>query len=289
MRIEEKLLTDNKFDEVLDLTKDKTDVESIYFRLIALIAKSNIKEASSLIESNRDALFEYKPASLIKMDIELSLAELEFADARNKLDVYETYPYVSQEVEECLREYKSKIEKEEREILSSYKKKINESSDGGVPSLDSPNETIYFYLSSISSQKNIENKDKDFCLSITSSNKDISLRKLALMILTLFKVNTDIEFDGIRTNPSYLTLPNMDGKYKIVKEKLALLPDISLSSISTSILNSYSYYLFPNYINDYEKTYLQVVSLGKKYLGLDIDENEEKLASDLEKMIPNQK
>ena len=289
MRIEEKLLIDNKFDEVLDLTKDKTDVESIYFRLIALIAKSNIKEASYLIETNRDALFEYKPASLIKMDIELSLAELEFADARNKLDVYETYPYVSQEVEECLREYKSKIEKEEREILSSYKKKINESSDGGVPSLDSPNETIYFYLSSISKEKNIENKDKDFCLSIISSNKDISLRKLALMILALFKVNVDIEFDGIKTNPAYLTLPNMDEKYKIVKEKLALLPDISLSSISTSILNSYSCYLFPNYINNYEKTYLQVVSLGKKYLGLDIDENEEKLASDLEKMIPNQK
>lgn len=285
----EKLLIQNKFDEVLELTNNKDDIESIYLRLIALVGKSNIEEASSIIGSKRDDLFKYKPASIVKMDIELSLAELDFTSARDKLELYQNYPYVSQEVEEVFRDYKKKIDEEERRILSSYKNKINEDNKGETPSLEESNETLYFYLSSISKQKNIAEKDKTFCLDIINSTKDISLRKLALMILTLFRIDTNIEFDGIRTNPAYLTLPNMDEKYKIIKEKLAFIPDISLSSISTSLLNSYSYYLFPNYINDIDETYLQVVSLGKKYLGLELTAQEEKEASKLIEKLPREK
>lgn len=285
----EKLLIQNKFDEVLELTKDKDDIESIYFRLIALVGKSNIEEASSIINRKRDDLFNFKPASIIKMDIELSLAELDFTSARDKLELYQNYPYVSQEVEEVFRNYKKKIEEEERRILTSYKNKINEDNKGKAPSLDEPNETLYFYLSSISKQKDIDEKDKTFCLDIINSNKDISLRKLALMMLTLFKANVDLHFDGIRTNPANLTLPNMDEKYKIVKEKLAYIPDISLSSISTSLLNSYTYYIFPNYIKDAKKTYDEVVSLGKKYLGLELTNEEERLASTLAQKLPKEK
>lgn len=285
----EKLLIQNKFDEVLELTKDKDDIESIYFRLIALVGKSNIEEASSIINRKRDDLFNFKPASIVKMDIELSLAELDFTSARDKLELYQNYPYVSQEVEEVFRNYKKKIEEEERRILTSYKNKINEDNKGKAPSLDEPNETLYFYLSSISKQKDIDEKDKTFCLDIINSNKDISLRKLALMMLTLFKANVDLHFDGIRTNPANLTLPNMDEKYKIVKEKLAYIPDISLSSISTSLLNSYTYYIFPNYIKDAKKTYDEVVSLGKKYLGLELTNEEERLASTLAQKLPKEK
>ena len=285
----EKLLIQNKFDEVLELTNNKDDIESIYLRLIALVGKSNIEEANSIINSRRDDLFKFKPASITKMDIELSLAELDFASARDKLELYQNYPYVSQEVEEAFRDYKKKIDEEERRILSSYKNKINDDNEGKAPSLDEPNETLYFYLSSISKQKNIDEKDKTFCLDIINSTKDISLRKLALMILTLFKIDTNLEFDGIRTNPAYLTLPNMDEKYKIVKEKLAFIPDITLSSISTSLLNSYTYYIFPNYIKDIDKTYNEVVSLGKKYLGLELTAQEEKEATSLQEKLPKEK
>ena len=107
-------LNKKDFDKVIEINKDKKDEKSLYYLLLSYIGKNDVENANKFIKKNRLALFSYNPKGLIKADIELSLAEADFINAREKLEIYENFPYVNQEIEELFIFYKDKIKKEER-------------------------------------------------------------------------------------------------------------------------------------------------------------------------------
>ncbi|HAS56857.1 MAG TPA: hypothetical protein DCR94_06495, partial [Firmicutes bacterium] len=109
-------LNKKDFDKVIEINKDKKDEKSLYYLLLSYIGKNDVENANKFIKKNRLALFSYNPKGLIKADIELSLAEADFINAREKLEIYENFPYVNQEIEELFIFYKDKIKKEESEL-----------------------------------------------------------------------------------------------------------------------------------------------------------------------------
>lgn len=280
-------LNKSQFDKVIELNKDNKDSKSIYYLLLAYIGNNDIKKAQGVIDSNRSELFKYNPKGVIKADIELSLSEADFISAREKLEIYENFPYVSQEIEELFKFYKEKIKEEEKSLLKSIKKNINGKEENKTPSLNEKKEIIYAYLLSLSNENRLNKVDLDFCLDLIASNRELALKKYALLILTFFKVDKEINFDNKVYNPKDLTIPTLDKNYLNIKNKLASIADLSLSSICTSLLDSLSYSLFPERIEDDEKFFDSLLCLGKKYLGLELDKHELEKASRLDLILKN--
>lgn len=280
-------LNKSQFDKVIELNKDNKDSKSIYYLLLAYIGNNDIKKAQGVIDSNRSELFKYNPKGVIKADIVLSLSEADFISARDKLEIYENFPYVSQEIEELFKFYKEKIKEEEKSLLKSIKKNINGKEENKTPSLNEKKEIIYAYLLSLPNENRLNKVDLDFCLDLIASNRELALKKYALLILTFFKVDKEINFDNKVYNPKDLTIPTLDKNYLNIKNKLASIADLSLPSICTSLLDSLSYSLFPERIEDDEKFFDSLLCLGKKYLGLELDKHELEKASRLDLILKN--
>ena len=110
-RIEE-LYEQKNFDLLIKLVGSSFDPKERFLVLSALVQLGKRKEALDEIDKYQAILETSHPFQLMKMHFELLLSEKLFDEARIKLRHYENLPYISQEVEEFLREMKVRIEDE---------------------------------------------------------------------------------------------------------------------------------------------------------------------------------
>ena len=108
----EDLYEHKNFDLLIKLVGDSHDPNERFLVLSALVQQGKRKEALDEIDRYQNILETSHPFQLMKMHFELLLSEHLFDEARIKLRHYENLPYISQEVEEFLRDMKVRIEDE---------------------------------------------------------------------------------------------------------------------------------------------------------------------------------
>ena len=274
-----KTLMDRKqYDLVIKLTENSDDSLSLFYRISALLAVGQSKEALNVINNHRTIL-QSKLALLVKIHIEiLCLLEM-FDEAYVQLSYYEELPYESQEVEEMLKTMKEYIRKEEK---NNYKKH-SLSEDEIFAKLMSKNpDEVLAALDSLKNQK-LDNYLLALFRIMRSFPKQV-VRTFALLLLVNEKYDKEIEFlyhnQLIKVVPSSLEEPFLVKGFKSLEELSfafqSMYHDPSIALNAMQIISSYLLYNYPRHIDMSAEEVLVVFGyLAKQLLQVNTDDLEE--------------
>jgi len=277
---------------VLDLTKDSVDPKELLMRISCLIITGKTDQALDEIEKNQSIIEKVYQKRLMKIHFELLLSKKLFDEARIALKHYEDLPYVSQEVEEYMREMKNRIEEESHpkahktfelyEIYDVLEKEADSSKISQVL-FSLKNYNLNIYIDS---------------LKIFMKRKDVhpNFRTYSLMLLIDEKFNEEVEFLSrqglIKINPVKLTPPFMSKSFnetcRLITEKSN--HDVSMIETGLHLLNCYIIDTYPEdiYKIGEDKLSYAFIRIAESYLNkLHVSNDEEiaKLASEIQKII----
>ena len=288
----ESLFNKKEHDLILDLTKDSKDPKELLMRISALVIQDKIDQALDEIEANQYLIEKEHQLRLMKVHFELLLSKKLFDEARLALKHYENLPYVSQEVEEFMREMKDRIEDEAYpkshqsfeldEIFDVLEKETDQAKISQVLfSLKNYNLNIY-----IDSLK----------IFLTRNDVHPNFRTYALIVLVDAKFDEEVEFlsrSGLVTvNPAKTTPPFMSEKFNLVCRLITAKANHDVSMIETALhlFNCYVIDTYPeNIYEDGEELIASAfIRIAEAYLNKLHSSNDEEianLASEIQKII----
>ncbi|MCQ2795144.1 MAG: hypothetical protein MJ214_02925 [Bacilli bacterium] len=266
-----KLLNEHKYSEILSLTNNKEDADSISYRISAYIGLSNYKEALKEIKIHNDLLYKKNPLATMNLHLELLLELKMYAEAISMHHEYSERPYISQQVEEFLREVPNKIiksqKRNEAQDLFLDEEKVNELF------IKSKDEALL--TNAIYHLKKLELSPYLNSLANLLKRVDVSddIKTLALLIMVMKKVNKDIVIiknkKEFKINPVKLEAPYAMKQYKEIMELIVKLSkDPTIESVASNLFNQYVLISFPGLIfNDTSKKMsVAFIALAKRYL-----------------------
>ncbi len=246
----EELYENKNFDLLIKLVGDSSDPKERFLVLSALVIQGKRKEALDEIDKYQAILETSHPFRLMKMHFELLLSEKLFDEARIKLRHYENLPYISQEVEEFLRDMKVRIEDE------SHAKK-----GSTLIPLDEVYETLETgtnqneIAQAIFSLKNYNINLLIDSLRIFLKRKDVhpNFRTYVLIYLVDQKYDSEIDFllneKILRVNPSKIEPPFMHQDFNKVCRQITLFANGD-TSITETALHLFNCYILDTYPSD---------------------------------------
>ena len=240
-----KSLMDRKdYELVIKLTENSQDINYLFYRISAFLALGKGERALSTIKHNRKIL-EGDLSLLIKIHIEILCLLNNFDEAFEELRYYENLPYVSQQVEEVLREMPKFIREEEKKSVASRelsneelaKRLASNDQDVVLPALDLL-------------------RDRDVNMFMPAVEKILvkfpkqSIRSFALLLLVQKKIDRDVAFnhmgETIAINPSRLEPPFIGSEFNdFLRELQKELKDPAANENAIQILSSYIIYTYP--------------------------------------------
>ena len=266
----------NKYQQIINKLKDTKNNDELFILLNAYINEKLYEDAIKLIENNSQLVKE-KPLHIIKLHIELLLSLELFDEASLAYKKYLELPYISQEVEEYLKEIPSLIEE---------RKDVNKNKTYTIDEIDEILTTHYD-----------QGKIMDVLFSLDDYNilklltpieifllrKDVhpSLRTYALISLVSNNISSPVQIlkDGnkITVVPNKLKPPFCDDNFnKVIKYiESELYKDPSVQQIAFQLLNNYVLDCYPDdVLNDVDlnEFCLALTSLAKDYLSIANDD-----------------
>lgn len=266
----------NKYQQIINKLKDTKNNDELFILLNAYINEKLYEDAIKLIENNSQLVKE-KPLHIIKLHIELLLSLELFDEASLAYKKYLELPYISQEVEEYLKEIPSLIEE---------RKDVNKNKTYTIDEIDEILTTHYD-----------QGKIMDVLFSLDDYNilklltpieifllrKDVhpSLRTYALISLVSNNISSPVQIlkDGnkITVVPNKLKPPFCDDNFKKVIKYIEseLYKDPSVQQIAFQLLNNYVLDCYPDdVLNDVDlnEFCLALTSLAKDYLSIANDD-----------------
>ena len=288
----ESLYYKKEYDLVLNLTKDSKDPKELLMRISCLIIKGKIDEALDEIEKNQSLIEKVYQLRLMKVHFELLLSKKLFDEARLALKHYENLPYVSQEVEEFMREMKDRIE-EESHPKNHQNINIEDIYDVLEKESDSAKiSQVLFQLKNFNLNIYIDS------LKIFMKREDVNpnFRTYALILLIDEKFNEEVEFLSrkglIKVNPTKITPPFMSKSFnetcKLITDKCN--HDVSMIETALHLFNCYIIDTYPEdiYLVSEEKLSSAFIRIAESYLNKLHSSNDEEianLASEIQKII----
>lgn len=277
---------------VLDLTKDSKDPKELLLRLSCLVIQGEIDKALDEIEANQSLIEKQYQLRLMKLHFELLLSKKLFDDARLALTHYENLPYVSQEVEEFMREMKERIE-DEAHPKSTHKFEIDEIYD--ILEKETEESKISQVLFSLKTY-NINNYIDSLKIFLKREEVNPNFRTYALILLIDEKVDEEIEFLSrkglIKVNPTKINPPFIGDSFNKVCEEITKKAnnDISLTQTALHLFNCYVIDTYPEdiYNLDLDKLASAFIRIAEIYLGKEVsslDEETAKLSEEIKKII----
>ena len=286
------LFNKKQYDLVVSLTELSEDPKERFLRISSLMALGKSDAALDEIEKYQSLIEKKYPYQLMRIHFELLLSKKLYDEARLALTHYENLPYVSQEVEEFMRDMKVRIEDEARpkarktysmdEICDTLEKETNQ----GVIS------QVIFSLKDY----NINNYIDSLKIFIVREDVHPNFRTYALILLVDNKYDEDIEFlslNGIVTvNPKTLFPPFMSVEFNEVCRLISLKGEqnITLTETALHLFNCFIIDTYP--INIYDKSAEEIsnafIYIAKMYLNIDVssyDENTKKIAANIKYII----
>lgn len=278
---------------VASLTKDSKDPKERFLRVSSLVILSKIDEALDDIEVYNEMLFKAYPKQIMKLHFELLFSKKLFDESRLALNRYESYPYMSQEVEEYLREIKDRIPHEEHPNqkgeyipLDKLLETLETGTENGEISqvvFSLKNYNINIYIDSL----------KVF---LTRSDVHPNFKTYALILLVDQKYDEEIRIKlhdkNEFVNPSKLNPPFMSKSFNEVCKEITEKADKNMSIIETAlhlfncyIIDTYPKEIYDENLNDLSDCFIE---LSKVYLGQEhslFDEAKEKLYKKIKNTI----
>lgn len=289
----ETLFNKKQYVLVASLTKDSTDPKERFLRVSSLVILSRIDEALDDIEKYNEMLFKAYPKQVMKLHFELLFSKKLFDESKLALKRYESYPYVSQEIEEYLREIKERIPHEEHPDhkgeyipLDKLLETLEIGSDNGEISqvvFSLKNYNINIYIDSLK-------------IFLTRSDVHPNFKTYALILLVDQKFNEEIRVKlhdkNMLVNPAKLNPPFMSKEFNQICKRITEKGDKNMSLIETALhlFNCYIIDTYPDEIYDENLENLSdcFIELSKEYLGQphsSFDENLEKLYKKVKTII----
>ena len=278
----ESLYYKKEYDLVLDLTKDSTDPKELLMRISCLVIKGKIDEELDEIEKNQSLIEKLYQLRLMKVHFELLLSKKLFDEARLALKHYENLPYVSQEVEEFMREMKERIE-DEAHPKTHQNFNLDDIYDVLEKETDSAKiSQVLFSLKNYNLNIYIDS------LKIFMKREDVNpnFRTYALILLIDEKYDEEVAFlsrKGILVvNPTKITPPFMSKSFnetcKLITEKCN--HDVSMIETALHLFNCYIIDTYPEdiYKVGEEKLSSAFIRIAESYLNKLHSSNDEEIA-----------
>ena len=288
----ESLYYKKEYDLVLALTKDSTDPRELLMRISCLIITGKTDTALDEIEKNQSIIENTYQKRLMKIHFELLLSKGLFDEARIALKHYENLPYVSQEVEEFMREMKERIEEESH---PKARQNINIEDIYDVLEKESDSAKISQVLFQL---KNFNLNIYIDSLKIFMKREDVNpnFRTYALILLIDEKFDEEVEFLSrkglIKVNPTKLNPPFMSKSFnetcRLITDKCN--HDISMTETALHLFNCYIIDSYPEdiYSVGEDKLSSAFIRIAESYLNKVHsfkDEEIANLASEIQKII----
>lgn len=285
------LFEKGQYDLIVKLTEGSKQPFDMLLRLLSFVSLGDDEKALETIEKNSEILEKNYPKKLIKIHFELLLKNRYFDEAKIALKHYENLPYISQGVEEILRQVPADIE----ELNSLDKTKMFSIDDIETILLkSSDNSEIGEVVFSLKNYNFNLYKDylKDF---IKRSDVHPNFRTYGLLIFVENNFDENVEFlkddKLIKVNPKKLPKPFEDKAYDLLCEKIyyKTVKDISIQETALHLLNCYIIDTYPNQLieNDVDIFSDAFVALANDYFGnqIIIDENIKNAKNEIKKII----
>ncbi len=266
----------NKYQQIINKLKDTKNNDELFILLNAYINEKLYEDAIKLIENNSQLVKE-KPLHIIKLHIELLLSLELFDEASIAYKKYLELPYISQEVEEYLKEIPSLIEE---------RKDVNKNKTYTIDEIDEILTSHYDQGKIMDVLFSLDNYNILKLLTpieIFLLRKDVhpNLRTYALISLVSNNISSPVQIlkDGnkITVVPNKLKPPFCDDNFKKVIKYIEseLYKDPSVQQIAFQLLNNYVLDCYPDdVLNDVDlnEFCLALTSLAKDYLSIANDD-----------------
>lgn len=275
------LFNKKEYQLVLDLTKDSKDPKELFMRVSCLVILGKLDEALDEIEKNQSLIEKHYQLKLMKLHFEILLGKKLYDEARIALKHYEDLPYVSQEVEEFMREMKDRIE-EESHPKSSQKFELDEIYDILEKETDQGKiSKVLFNLKNYNVNIYIDS------LKIFMLRDDVNpnFRTYALILLIDQKYNDEIKFKSsegiISVNPTKIEPPFTSAKFNEVCKQIVVKANnnVSLTETALHLFNCYIIDTYPNdiYTDGCDKLASAFIVIANEYLGQDTSSFDEEV------------
>lgn len=281
----EELFEQKNFDLMIKLIGDSHDSKERFLVLSALVQQGKNKEALDEIDKYQTILETSHPFQLMKMHFELLLSEKLYDEARIKLRHYENLPYISQEVEEFLREMKLRIEDEAHQKKGSNLIPLDEVFE----TLETGSQTSEI-AQTIFQLKNYNINLLIDSLRIFLKRKDVhpNFRTYVLIYLVDQKYDSEIEvfLDGkiVVVNPAKITPPFMHEDFNEVCRQITIFGDGDTSVIETA-LHLFNCYILDTYPEDIYEDGIIEIAQAFVYIALSYLKQKQNFASPLAEKI----
>lgn len=275
------LFNKKEYELILSLTKDSKDPKERLMRVSCFVILGKTDEALDEIEENQSLIESKYQLRLMKLHFELLLSKKLYDEARLALKHYENLPYVSQEVEEFMRDMKDRIE-DEAHPKSHQKFELDEIYDILEKETDQGKiSTVLFSLKNYNVNIYIES------LKIFMLREDVNpnFRTYALILLIDEKYNEPVKFlsrDGVvEITPTNLVPPFMSENFVKVCELITKhgKNNVTLTETALHLFNCYIIDTYPSFIYEVgvEKLALAFITIAEEYLNQKVSSLDEEI------------
>ena len=248
------LMDKHEYELVIKLTEKSGDVDSIFYRISALLAIGQGEKALACLKEHHIELHK-NLLLLIKVHIDLLLILGRFDEAYDELDYYKNLPYESQQVEELLSSMVGHIREEER---AQYGKKSIPDDEIKSRLKNNDKGTAMSGLE-MAGNRGVEPFIKEIQY-LMLNNPSQAIRSFALMLLVQKKWEKEVEFKSkdsvIKVIPANTKAPFIGEPFnRLSKRMISEFKNPTISDNAISIFSSYIIDIYPNKVTE-EDDYL---------------------------------
>lgn len=267
------LVKQGKNEEAANLPETSLSGADFFFRVSALLSLGRTKEAMEVLLSHRKELYAIDPKLTLKANFEVRFALNQFDEAEADYKEFADYPYVSQEIEETLRDLPGTI----AATRFAGKGSSATSLDEALEILSSPSDDL-MVLSALNALKKVGELE-DYRglveeLLVGPCHDDV--KTYALMLLSAKGSTHEVTLvkggESLRVVPAKLGAPYQTKEYQFLRKRLEALPDQALTETAGELLDLYALIRYPRrFVNPGEvgDFYLGLLALGKSYLRME--------------------
>ena len=267
----EELVKKGKYQEAIELPADRLGAKDAFLRVSAFLSLGKGKEALEYLLSERERLFKADPLMCIRVNFELRFLLKEFDLAEEDLDFFQNQPYVSQRVEEALRDLPKAI----LAARASQKSAKGMDFEEAMETLASPSDDFALLAALGALRKQGELEDyRGLVEEILASFHHDDVKTYALMLLSAkgstHKVTLTKGGKSFRLVPAKIGSPFGMAEYKVLRERIEKVGDSSLTQVMGELLDLYALIRYPERFvtaGDLDSFFEGLEGLGRTYLG----------------------
>ena len=278
----EELVNQGKYADAVGLPEAELHGRDLFLLVSAYLSLNKGKEAMEVLIRHREELFHTEPQLALKANFETRFLLNQYEEAAEDLEVFANYPYVSQAVEETLRELPKTI----AAMRYASRPKGPGDLDELLSHLASPSDDLEL-LSTLNALKKVGDLEdyRGLVEEVLVGPYHDDVRTYALMLLSAKGSDHPVAFrkrgKDYEVVPSRLGSPYGLPEYRYLREKLQSEKDTALRDVAGELLDLHALICYPErFLSPGEEdAYAEgLLALAHSYLGIEEPKLEGKAA-----------